>query len=176
MENRYKINPVVIAADFGAIILLLIMDQITKFMSVNLLKDQEPFIIVKNIIQFMYLENHGAAFGMLQNQQWIFIITGIAFLLFSVFAFIYIPTISRYVPLRMCILLIAAGALGNIIDRIRLSYVIDFIYFEYINFPVFNIADIYVTIGTFCLIILVLFHYKDEDLDMKKFHQKGNLK
>ena len=60
---------------------------------------------------------------------------------------------------------ITCGAIGNMIDRIRLNYVIDFLYFELIDFPIFNVADIYVSVATFVLVILLLFYYKDEELD-----------
>jgi signal peptidase II len=68
--------------------------------------------------------------------------------------------------------LIAAGAIGNMIDRIRYDYVVDFIYFVFINFPIFNVADIYVSISTFVLIFILLFYYKEEDLNFISFKQK----
>ena len=68
--------------------------------------------------------------------------------------------------------LIAAGAIGNMIDRIRLNYVVDFIYFVLINFPIFNVADMYVTISTAVLVIMLLFVYKENDLSFISFKQK----
>ena len=65
----------------------------------------------------------------------------------------------------ICILLFAGG-IGNFIDRIRLDYVVDFFYFSLINFPIFNVADIYVTVAAFVMILLGLFYYKDEDYDV----------
>ena len=70
----------------------------------------------------------------------------------------------KYLWLQIICILIFAGAIGNYIDRIRLHYVIDFIYFSLINFPVFNVADIYVTVATFLLVILLIFYYKEEEL------------
>ena len=68
---------------------------------------------------------------------------------------------------------ISAGAVGNLIDRIQLGYVRDFIYFSIIDFPVFNVADIYVTVSTALLVILVLFYYREEDFnDFRLFHRK----
>ena len=61
---------------------------------------------------------------------------------------------------------VTAGAIGNLIDRIRLNYVVDFLYFELIDFPVFNVADCYITVSMFLLVILVLFYYKDEDFSL----------
>ena len=68
--------------------------------------------------------------------------------------------------------LIAAGAIGNMIDRIRFDYVVDFIYFVLINFPIFNVADIYVTVSTVALVVLLLFVYKENDLNFISFKQK----
>ena len=69
-------------------------------------------------------------------------------------------------PLKIAGILIYAGAIGNFIDRIRQSYVVDFFYFELIDFPVFNVADIYVTLSAIALIIVVLFYYKEEDFSL----------
>ena len=71
----------------------------------------------------------------------------------------------KYLPLRACAVLIAAGAVGNFIDRIRLGYVVDFLYFKLIDFPIFNVADIYVTVSTALFIVLLCFYYKEEDID-----------
>ena len=73
---------------------------------------------------------------------------------------------------RNIIIFLSAGAIGNYIDRVSNNYVVDFIYFSLIDFPVFNVADIYVTVAIFFLLILILFYYKDEDLD----EIKNNLK
>ena len=67
--------------------------------------------------------------------------------------------------------MIASGAVGNMIDRIRYDYVVDFIYLVIINFPIFNVADIYVTVATFLLVILILFVYKEDDLSFLSFKQ-----
>ena len=79
------------------------------------------------------------------------------------------PNKKRYIPLHLLLIVIAAGAVGNMIDRLRLNYVVDFIYFSLINFPVFNVADIYVTAATFLLFFLILFYYKEEELE-RIFH------
>ena len=73
------------------------------------------------------------------------------------------PEEKKYRILHVLLSLIAAGAIGNMIDRIRLDYVVDFIYFVLINFPIFNVADIYVTVATALFAISVLFLYKEED-------------
>ena len=72
---------------------------------------------------------------------------------------------GRYLPLRLCAVGIIAGAWGNCIDRIRLNYVVDFLYFKLIDFPIFNVADIYVTVSTFTMALLICFYYKEEDFE-----------
>ena len=75
------------------------------------------------------------------------------------------PRQKKYLYLDYIIVLVVAGAIGNHIDRVLNNYVVDFIYFSLINFPVFNIADCYVTVSMILLLILILFYYKDEDLE-----------
>ena len=75
------------------------------------------------------------------------------------------PENRRYLPLRICAVLLCAGAVGNMIDRIFRGYVVDFFYFKLIDFPVFNVADIYVTTAAVILIVLIVFLYKEEDFD-----------
>ena len=79
----------------------------------------------------------------------------------------------RYLVLRILAVLIVAGAIGNFIDRLRLGYVVDFFYFCLIDFPIFNVADIYVTVSTFVLLFVMFFYYKEEDLDRIFRGRKG---
>ena len=83
------------------------------------------------------------------------------------------PMEKKYRWIRFILALLTAGALGNLLDRLRLDYVVDFFYFELIDFPVFNVADIYVTVGMGLLIVLVFFYYKEEELEVLwPFHKK----
>ena len=141
------------------------LDQFTKYLAANHLKEQS-IPIIEGVFRLQYLENRGAAFGLLQNQQLFFLLVGIITLVLIAYLYVRIPHTKRFLPLRICMVSIVAGAVGNTIDRIRLEYVIDFLYFELIDFPIFNVADIYATVATFGLIILFLFYYKEEDLDV----------
>ena len=141
------------------------VDQFTKYLAVKNLKGQDSFIIIKNVFQLHYLENRGAAFGMLQNQRAFFIFSFIIIIAAIIYLYMKLPVTKRFIPLHLCGILVVSGAVGNMIDRLRLSYVVDFFYFELINFPIFNVADIYVVVGVFLLAILILFVYKDEELD-----------
>lgn len=117
-------------------------DQFTKVLAVNHLKDQEPFVLIKSVFQFEYLENRGAAFGMLQNKQIFFFIIVLVISVFIIWFYLHVPMTGKYLPLRLCAIFIFTGAIGNFIDRLKLGYVVDFFYFKLINFPIFNVADI----------------------------------
>lgn len=157
--KRYDIISII------SFLVLVFLDQITKYFAVLTLKDGEPFVIIQNVFELHYLENRGAAFGMLQNKQIFLLSLAVIFLLFMCYVFYKMPSEKKYIPLRVLGVMILAGAIGNMIDRVRLHYVVDFLYFKLINFPIFNVADCYVTVAAFSLLFLVLFYYKDEDFN-----------
>jgi len=135
------------------------LDQITKSWAVNTLKDGSSIKIIGNFLRFTYAENRGAAFSILQNQRWFFIVVTVAMLI--VLAFIYFRTKNLNKLSKLSIAMIAGGAIGNFIDRLILGYVVDFIdvrFGNFYNFPIFNIADSFVVCGTILMIILILFN------------------
>lgn len=154
--------------------LLVFLDQMTKGLAVEFLKDQEPFVIWDGVFELHYLENHGAAFGMLQGQRTFFLIIGIVVFAVALYLFRYMSRSARFWPLRLIAVFILAGAWGNMLDRLRFAYVVDFFYFKLIDFPIFNVADIYVSVGTAVLVVLVLFYYKDEELNHLLDRKKGS--
>ena len=166
----------IISLGIVSFVILVLLDQITKKLAVLKLKDQEPFILIKNVFQLYYLENRGAAFGILQGKRTIFIILTVIVLVFMAYCYIKLPYAAKFLKLRIVIVLIASGAVGNCIDRSLHGYVVDFFYFNLINFPIFNVADIYVTCSAVLLVILILFVYKEQDItDLMKslrFSQK----
>ncbi|MCR4890599.1 MAG: signal peptidase II [Lachnospiraceae bacterium] len=166
MKPVFRFRYIII--DFILIAGFLFLDQYTKNLAVLYLKGNKPIPIIRDFLVLEYLENRGAAFGMLQNQKVFFLLIGTVFVALMIFALFRLPTTRKYRILRFFICLITAGAAGNLIDRAMLDYVIDFIYVIYIHFPIFNVADIYVTVSAAALLILLLFVYKEEDLDMKK--------
>jgi len=146
------------------VILGVALDQYTKYLAITHLKGN-PIPLIDGVFELRYLENRGAAFGLLQNQQVFFLIIASITLFFIAYLYIRMPRTKRYLWLRICMISITAGAIGNMIDRVRFQYVIDFFYFELINFPIFNVADIFATVATFGLVILLLFYYKEDDID-----------
>lgn len=145
-------------------LLLIAVDQTTKYFAVSNLMNQKPRILWEGVFELHYLENRGAAFGMLQNQKFFFIFIAVVILAAICYVLFRMPDRKRYRSMNLFCVLIAARAVGNMIDRFRYDYVVDFLYFVLIHFPIFNVADIYVTCATILLAIFLLFVYKDEEL------------
>ena len=149
------------------ILLLTILDQGSKSLVLAQLKDYPDISLIPGVLQLRYLENRGMAFGLFEGKIPVFVI--LCLLFFGVFIYVYarIPKNRYYLPLSVTALVMVSGALGNFIDRVCRGYVVDFIYFSLIDFPVFNIADMYVVCSGILLVMLVCFRYKnDEDYDL----------
>lgn len=162
-------NGIVRRGVFGALIsaLLVGLDQFTKHLAVKYLMNQPNIVLWKGVFELEYLENRGAAFGIMQGQKVFFVLfTAIAMIAIAWFYLKKIPNTKKYFFLEIICVMLFSGGIGNFIDRVRLNYVIDFFYFSLIDFPVFNVADIYVTLAAFFMILLGLFYYKDEDYDL----------
>lgn len=149
----------------AGLLLLVIIDQLTKLLVLHTLKPDGPVPLIPGVLELLYVENRGAAFGILQNRQWLFVLITIIVVAAVLWLMMRLPGERRFLPLRLCALFITAGAVGNLIDRVLRHYVVDFIYFKLIDFPVFNVADIYVTCSAFALAFLLLFFYKEDELD-----------
>lgn len=167
-----KKKRVILLLDMLALVLLVAIDQITKYFAVITLKNKPSIPIIAKVLELSYLENRGAAFGLLQNQKFFFLFVGIIMLLVILFVLCKVPDKKKYNKMHVLLVMIAAGAIGNMIDRIRLDYVVDFISFVLINFPIFNVADMYVTISMIGLAFLILFVYKEDDFNFLSFKQK----
>lgn len=146
------------------VVLLIWLDQWSKWQAIAHLKGQHPIVLIPGVFELNYTENRGAAFGMLQNQRWFFLIITAIVVIGVVYLLCRMPLERRYWPLRATLTIFIAGAIGNLIDRVYQGYVVDFFYFKLIDFPVFNVADCYVTITVFVFILLFIFKYKEEDL------------
>lgn len=145
-------------------LLLVGLDQLTKGLAIRFLKGQDPLVIWDGVFELRYLENRGAAFGMFQGQRVFFLIMGLLVFAVGVYLFLRMSEDARFFPFRLIGIFVVAGAWGNMLDRFRLSYVVDFFYFRLIDFPIFNVADIYVSVSVAVLAVLIFFFYSDEDL------------
>ncbi len=157
--------------DFLILVILITLDQFTKYLAVLKLKEQSAFDIIPGILELNYLENRGAAFGMLKNQKFFFVFVAIVIIGLIIYFLYKVPDLKKFRILHLLLVMIASGAIGNMIDRLRFDYVVDFIYVVIIKFPIFNVADMYVTIATAVLVILLLFIYKEDDLNFLSFKQ-----
>ncbi len=137
---------------YGAIVILgIVLDQITKLLAVKFLKPIDTQPLIKNVLHLTYVENRGAAFGMLSDSRWVFItvsIIAIGALSFYIFGGLVDKKIYGIASS-----IILAGGVGNMIDRLLLGYVVDFIDFRLINFAVFNGADSFICVGAGILIL-----------------------
>lgn len=156
-----------------AVVVGVLFDQWTKLLVLTHLRGRGSYVLIKHVFELKYLENRGAAFGMLQGRQVFFICCVIFIAAVVVYFYRTVPMTKHFLPLRICAVFILAGAFGNMIDRVIRHYVVDFFYFSLIDFPIFNVADIYVTVAAFGLIILLLFYYKEEDLEQIFHNRKG---
>lgn len=167
---RDKIANLIVWAVASAVLVL--ADQFTKVLAVTHLKNQKAYVILDGVFELLYSENRGAAFGIMQGRQGIFFLIGVAVLIVAAYAMYRLPAWKhhRYHWIKICVILITAGAIGNMADRVSQGYVVDFLYFSLINFPIFNVADIYVTVATGLLIVLMFFYYSEEDLKCLQLH------
>lgn len=153
-------------------VILVGLDQWTKGLAVKHLMNQPPFVIWDGVFELLYSENRGAAFGMMQGKQFFFFLIALVVLAAVAYLLWKMPVTERYMPMAVCLMMVSAGAVGNMIDRIGQGYVVDFLYFKLINFPIFNVADCYMTISAFLLILLVFFYYREEEMACFSLHKK----
>lgn len=143
------------------------LDQLSKFLAVKLLAPVESVPLWEGVLHLTYVENRGAAFGMLADHRWVFMsISSVAIIAIALYLYSGRNTSKLYTAALM---MIVSGGIGNMIDRIALGYVIDFIDFALIDFAVFNIADSIVCIGAGLLILsLVLDIIKEAKAEKEK--------
>ena len=149
------------------------LDQLTKWLTVVNLEEYESFPVWQDVFHFTYVKNTGMAFGMLKDHRWVFMVfSTIAIVALIVYLFRFRPE-SRWMQVSMA--MIIGGGIGNMIDRVFLGYVVDFIDVTLINFAVFNIADSFVCIGAGIMILcLVLDLIKEIKLEKAKKAEEQN--
>lgn len=153
-----------ICGSVGALLLIL-LDQWSKYLAAHFLAGTTGIPLISGVFELFYLENTGAAFGMMDNLQWLFILIAVCMAAAAGYFYLRLPQETHYHGLRLICILIVAGAIGNMIDRIVHHYVIDFLYFSLIDFPVFNVADCYICVGAVLAVLLLFTVYKDEEFE-----------
>lgn len=134
---------------------LVSIDQIIKFLVINYLKPVQYIDVIDGFLRFRYVENTGAIFGSFSTHTVVLTVFSIILLGFTIFFLISNKNNNKLV--NVCLLFMISGGIGNIIDRIRLHYVVDFIEPLFVNFAVFNFADCLITVGAFALIIYLIY-------------------
>ena len=142
-------------------------DQFTKYITVTNIDLYGKADFIPGILGFTYVQNTGAAFSSFSGMQWLFVLVFALFTVLLVWQFWKKPMPFRPFE-NWCLVAIYAGGLGNMIDRLSLGYVVDMIEVLFFDFAVFNVADCFITCGTFALIISLLFFNKDFWRDEKK--------
>lgn len=147
---------------FFMAVFTILLDQYIKYLTVTNLQLGESASGIPGIFDFFYLQNTGAGWGMFSDRLNLLVfITLIA----TIYIFyLIIKNRDHYLIVRIAYGLILGGAFGNLIDRLRLGYVIDMFRFEFINFPIFNVADISLSIGVSLIIIVLIFYKNTEDV------------
>ena len=141
-----------------AAVILILLDQLSKQWIVNHIPLNAIRKCVPGIFSLTYLRNYGAAFSILQNQQWFFTVITLAVV--GAACYYFIKNINGNFWFLFGLLLIISGGIGNFIDRLRLGYVIDMVHFDFMNFAIFNMADSYLTVG---VVILFIALWKEEE-------------
>jgi len=158
---------VFVLISIGAVIL----DQVTKLLAVNFLKPIDTFPIIKDVLHLTYSENTGAAFGMLKDARWVFMVFSVAAIIAIIVYFIVVKPTDKLCITALSFIL--GGGIGNMIDRVLYGYVVDFIDFRLINFAIFNGADSFITVGA-ALLMLYFIIGEVKNAGKKKNENKGN--
>ena len=140
---------------FVGIAALLLLDQLTKRIVLNTLTKVDTVALIDGIFHLTYCENRGAAFGIMQNRVWFFVVVTVAVFVAVIWYMIKYKPKNKW--LNFSLTLLMGGALGNFVDRIFRGYVVDFLDFRLINFPIFNVADCFVVIGAILLAYHIIF-------------------
>lgn len=138
-----------------SIILLVAVDQLSKLWAYRYLQEQGS-IILTNFFRLTYVENRGAAFGIFYGAIWFLVVVTVAILGFIFFYYSKLPKDKPHNYVRFSLILIAGGAIGNFIDRVRIGFVIDMFHVTFIDFPVFNVADILIVTGAILFALLTI--------------------
>lgn len=146
---------------------VVVADQLTKYLTLANIALGDHVAFLPGVVRFTYLQNTGAAFSSFEGQQWLFALIFVVFTGLILWEFFKKPLPFTKLE-RWCIAAIYGGGLGNMIDRLRFGYVVDMIETEFMDFPVFNVADCFITCGCIAMMVSLLFFNKAFWKDDKK--------
>ena len=137
------------------------LDQLTKWLAIVYLKGKPDITCIPGVIDFHYVPNDGAAWSILSGERW-FLVALTSLIIVALFAFVLMGKFRRYKMFNISATLIIAGGIGNLIDRMVQGYVVDFIKTTFMEFPVFNVADCFIVVGSILLLVFFLFFYEEK--------------
>lgn len=138
------------------VLLVVLCDVLSKYLVVQLLLPLERSVtVIPGILDFTYVENRGAAFGMLSNSRWIFMTVSVVFIFVLIYVLKQKYSSNTLYTVSLCLFL--GGGIGNMIDRVFLGYVVDFVEFTFVDFAVFNVADSAISIGAVLFVVYLIF-------------------
>lgn len=170
-EKDFPGRKILLGLDLFLIVAIILADQAIKHWLCSLFEEKGDIVLIDGILELTYLKNTGGILGFLQNQMPFLLFIAGTLLCVAIYLLLKLPDKPRFRRLHPLFSCMLAGALGNITDRLRWGYVIDFIYFSGIHFPVFNIADILISASVVILIGLLIFFYKEKDFEFLTFKQ-----
>lgn len=156
--------------DFLCMLVLIAVDRVAKYCA-GIYCKKDNYIVFENIFEITFLENYGGAFGILNNQRFFFVFISALFVCLILFLIFAMPNHKKFNTLNIWLAFVLSGTVGNMIDRIIYGYAVDILYFPVINFPVFNLADIFISLGMIFTVIIVLFRLKEKDFEFLNFKQ-----
>lgn len=163
MENCKKMSKRLIGLLWGLFCGgLFAVDRVTKAFMLTNLKPVGSKTVIEGFLDFTFVENRGAAFGILQGKIWLFAVLTIVIGIAIVYFVRKLIIKSKYPGVVFSLMLILSGAIGNLYDRIKFGYVVDFFELTFIDYPVFNVADIFVVCGTVIFVLFLLFVVKED--------------
>ncbi len=146
-------------ASFSIIAAAVVIDQLTKLLAVKFLKPIPTHPILESVLHLTYHENKGAAWGMLADHRWVFMVISTIAILAIIAYLIWSRKKKESLLFRISLSFFAGGGIGNMIDRVILGYVIDFFRFDFFEFPIFNVADSFITIGAALMVLNLIFDF-----------------
>ncbi|MCM1046916.1 MAG: signal peptidase II [Clostridiales bacterium] len=147
------------------VFLILLIDQTTKYYAFHLLGEKRKIVLIKSILELRYIENTGAAFGSFAGENVAIMVTAMFIILFLLLMYRKLYKTGKYYNIRLAMVILMSGAVGNLIDRMTHGFVIDFIYFVPIDFPKFNFADICIVLSMLTIGYLFLFVYTEDEIE-----------
>lgn len=156
---------------FLCIAVLTGFDQFVKYLTVLKLERGKSYVLINKVFQLTHVRNYGAAWSSFTGKRFFLLAVTLVVLVVLCMLYIRMSKLDMFKDIRVLLVFLISGALGNIIDRVVNGYVVDMFDFCLINFPVFNVADIYVTCSVILLFFIVIFKYKDGDFDILKKSQ-----